>query len=91
MWRNIAVLAYLSRRIDNDVHLIKLYGDVHLIKLYGDSQLVEAEGHHERTNHIDIYYHYIKDTVHNGYLQLQHVGTKDVAAEASLSLSTRRS
>jgi hypothetical protein len=59
--------------------------DVYPIKLYGDNQpslqLVQAEGHHERTKHVDIYYHYIKDRVHDGYLELQHVGTKDMAAD----------
>ena len=46
------MLAYLLRRMDNDVHLIKLYGDKQ-----PSLQLVEAEGHHERTKHVGIYYH----------------------------------
>jgi hypothetical protein len=45
--------------------------DDHPVKLYGNNQpslqLVETEGHHERTNHFDIYYHYIKDRVHDGH------------------------
>jgi hypothetical protein len=39
--------------------------DVCSIKLYGNNQpsiqLVASKGHHERTKHVDIYYHYIKD------------------------------
>jgi hypothetical protein len=64
--------------------------DVRPIKLYGDNQpsiqLVASEGHHERTKHVDIYYHYIKDQVKDGYIVLQHVGTKDMAADG-LTLS----
>jgi hypothetical protein len=62
-----------------------LGNDVHPIKLYGDGQpslqLVASEGHHERTKHVDIYYHYIKDQVNDGQLLLEHVGTKDIAAD----------
>jgi hypothetical protein len=55
------------------------------MKLYGDNQpsimLTASEGHHERTKHVDIYYHYIKDQLKDGYLTLEHVGTKDMAAD----------
>jgi hypothetical protein len=57
--------------------------NVRPIKLYGDNQpsiqLVASKGHHERTKHVDIYYHYIKDQVKDGYIVIQHVGTKDMA------------
>jgi hypothetical protein len=59
--------------------------DARPIKLYGDNQpficLVHAEGHHKRTKHVDIYYHYIKNQVRDGYIQLEHIGTKDMAAD----------
>jgi hypothetical protein len=59
--------------------------DIHPIKLYSNNQpslqLVASEGHHKRTKHVDIYYHYIKDQVHDGQLILEHVGTKDMAAD----------
>jgi hypothetical protein len=46
--------------------------DAHPIKLYGDNQpyidIVNSEGHHKRTKHVDIYYHYIKDRVKDGLL-----------------------
>jgi hypothetical protein len=62
-----------------------LGNDVHPVKLYGDNepsiQLVSAEGHHERTKHVDIYYHYIKDRVKEGHISLQHVRTHDMAAD----------
>jgi hypothetical protein len=62
-----------------------LGNDVYPVKLYGDNepsiQLVNAEGHHERTKHVDVYYHYIKDRVKEGYLSLQHVRTHDMAAD----------
>jgi hypothetical protein len=64
--------------------------NVRPIKLYGDNQpsiqLVASEGHHERTKHVEIYYHYIKDQVKDGYIVLQQVGTKDMAADG-LTLS----
>jgi hypothetical protein len=54
-----------------------LGNDVYLVKLYGDNkpsiQLISAEGYHERTKHVDIYYHYIKDRVKEGHISLQHV------------------
>jgi hypothetical protein len=58
--------------------------DTKPIKLYGDNQpsidLVHAEGHHERTKPVDIYYHYIKDRVKAGHISLEHVRTYNMAA-----------
>jgi hypothetical protein len=74
--------AWLTRLLQQISYLGK---DARPIKLYGDNQsfihLVHAEGHHERTKHVDIYYHYIKDQVCDGYIQLKHIGTKDIAAD----------
>ncbi|KAI1667156.1 Gag-Pol polyprotein [Pyrenophora tritici-repentis] len=39
------------------------------------------EGHHERTKHVDIYYHYIKDQVRDGNLYVEHVRTHEMAAD----------
>jgi hypothetical protein len=59
--------AWLARLLQQVSYLGK---DARPIKLYGDNQpsihLVYAEGHHERTKHIDIYYHYIKNQVRDG-------------------------
>jgi hypothetical protein len=44
-------------------------------------QLVNAEGHHERTKHVDVYYHYIKDCIKEGYFSLQYVCTHNMAAD----------
>jgi hypothetical protein len=74
--------AWLARLLQQIGYLGK---DARPIKLYGDNQpsihLVHAEGHHERTKHVDIYYHYIKDRVRDGHIQLEHVGTKEMAAD----------
>jgi hypothetical protein len=82
-------LTYAAKEATWLVRLLKQVGylgnDVNPIMLYGDNQpsiqLVSAEGHHERTKHIDIYYHYIKDRVKDGHLSLQHVHTHDMAAD----------
>jgi hypothetical protein len=42
---------------------------------------VHAEGYHERTKHVDIYYHYIKDRVKAGHISLEHVRTYNMAAD----------
>jgi hypothetical protein len=59
--------------------------DVAPLQLYGDNQpsidLVASEGHHERTKHVDIYYHYIKDAVKDGKIELTHVPTAEMAAD----------
>jgi hypothetical protein len=59
--------------------------DTHPIYLYGDNEpsirLLTADGHHERTNHVDIYYHYIKDRVKDSHLTLSQVGAHEMAAE----------
>jgi hypothetical protein len=51
-----------------------LGADIAPLKLFGDNQpsiqLVSSEGHHERTKHVDIYYHYIKDQVKDGKIDL---------------------
>ncbi|KAI1516674.1 hypothetical protein Ptr86124_003611 [Pyrenophora tritici-repentis] len=44
-------------------------------------QLGYNEGHHERTKHVDIYYHYIKDQVRDGNLYVEHVRTHEMAAD----------
>jgi len=62
-----------------------LGADITPLKLLGDNQpsiqLVSSEGHHERTKHVDIYYHYIKDQVKDGKIDLQYVPTADMAAD----------
>ena len=39
------------------------------------------EGTHQRTKHVDIYYHFIKDQVKAGLIYLQHVRSEDMAAD----------
>jgi hypothetical protein len=62
-----------------------LGADITPLKLFGDNQpsikLVSSEGHHERTKHVDIYYHYIKDQVKNGNIDLQYIPTAEMAAD----------
>jgi phosphopantetheinyl transferase (holo-ACP synthase) len=82
-------LTYAAKEATWLVRLLEQIGylgnDVYLVKLYGDNkpsiQLVSAEGYHERTKHVNIYYHYIKDRVKEGHLSLQHIRTHDMAAD----------
>lgn len=59
--------------------------DTAALQLYGNNQpsidLVASEGHHERTKHVDIYYHYIKDAVKDGMIKLMHVLTAEMVAD----------
>jgi hypothetical protein len=59
--------------------------DRYPILIYGDNQpsldLIKAYGHHERTKHIDIRYHYVREKVESGEIVLQHVRTQDMAAD----------
>jgi hypothetical protein len=54
--------AWLARFLQQIGYLGK---DAYPIKLYSNNQpsihLVHPEDHHERTKHLDIYYHYIKE------------------------------
>src|SRR5690348_8111089 len=55
-------------------HLRYTADDTHPVLLYGDNEpaikLLASEGHHERTKHIDIYYHYCKERVREGKLKV---------------------
>lgn len=59
--------------------------DTNPVLLYGDNQpaikLLHSEGHHQRTKHIDITYHYTKERVKLGKLNVQYVRTTDMAAD----------
>jgi hypothetical protein len=59
--------------------------DTHPIYLYGNNEpsirLLTADGHHERTKYVDIYYHYIKDRVKDGHLTVSQVRTHEMAPE----------
>jgi hypothetical protein len=82
-------LTYAAKEATWLARLLKQIGyqgtDVRPMKLYGDNQpsiqLTASEGHHERTKHVDIYYHYIKNQVKDRCIVLQHVGTKNMAAD----------
>jgi hypothetical protein len=87
-------LTYAAKEATSLARLLKQVGyksnDVCLIKLYDDNQpsiqLVASEDHDECTKHINIYYHYIKDQVKDSHLTLEHVSTKDMAADGLTKL-----
>jgi hypothetical protein len=63
----------------------ELCGDNSCIKLFYDSQsaiyLTKDQMFHERTKHIDIKYHYVRDVVARGKLQLCKISTHDNPAD----------
>jgi hypothetical protein len=68
------------------LHQLNYLGtDISPLHLFGNNQpaidLVSSEGHHERTKHVDIYYHYIKNAVKDGKIKLTHVSTAKMAAD----------
>jgi hypothetical protein len=60
-------------------------GDDSCIKLFCDSQsviyLTKDQMFHERTKHIDIKYHYVRDVVARGKLQVWKISTHDNSAD----------
>ena len=60
--------------------------DVQPVQLYGDNQgslsLTKTPGKHNRTTHIDIRYHFIRDYVARNVISVQHVPSDDNVADA---------
>ena len=56
-----------------------------LKELYTDSQsaidLALNPRHHQRTKHVDITYHFVRETVQEDLIQLRHIGTNDQLAD----------
>lgn len=44
-------------------------------------RLVKNPEFHQRTKHIDIKYHFVRETLNNGVIDIQYVGTKDQIAD----------
>jgi hypothetical protein len=82
---NRSVPTEANRGLTSYNQLNYLGTDVSLLHLFGDNQpaidLVFSEGHHERTKHVDIYYHYIKNAVKDGKIKPTHVPTAKMAAD----------
>jgi hypothetical protein len=53
-------------------------------KLYGDNKpsikLAHSDRYSSRTKHVNLYYHYIKDKVRSGRINLQHISTAKIVA-----------
>jgi hypothetical protein len=43
--------------------------------------LAKTEGHHERTKHINIRYHFVRELVADNVIDIEHVGTDDQTAD----------
>ena len=55
------------------------------VDMYGDNQgalaLVKNPHLHERSKHIDIHYHYIRDLAEKGKLEIIYIPTTDILAD----------
>ncbi|CAL1680763.1 unnamed protein product [Lasius platythorax] len=55
------------------------------ITIFGDNlgsiKLAENPVFHQRSKHIDIKYHFIRDAIHHGGLKIQHISTEDTVAD----------
>jgi hypothetical protein len=55
------------------------------IRILSDNQgsiaLSKNPGHHDRTKHIDVKHHFVRERVADGTITLEHVGTNDMAAD----------
>jgi hypothetical protein len=47
----------------------------------GSIALSKNPGHHDRTKHIDLRHHFVRDRYADGTILLEHVGTQDMAAD----------
>jgi hypothetical protein len=60
-------------------------GDIKPTLIYGDNQgslaLAENPEFHQRTKHVDIQYHYIRQQVEEGNVQLSYKKTADMVAD----------
>ena len=61
------------------------YGTSSPTLLLSDSQgsiaLAYNPTHHDRTKHIDIQYHFVRDHIHKGTIEVRHVSTENMAAD----------
>lgn len=55
------------------------------ITIFGDNlgsiKLAENPVFHQRSKHIDIKYHFIRDAIHHGELKIRHISTEDMVAD----------
>jgi hypothetical protein len=63
----------------------ELSGDTSCIDLFCDNQsviyLTKDQMFHERTNHIDIKYHYVREVIAEGRLKIPKISTHDNPAD----------
>lgn len=56
------------------------------VKIYSDSQsavaIAENHVHHQRTKHIDVRHHYVRESVEQGHITLEYVETARMVADA---------
>ena len=48
----------------------------------GSMSLAHNPRHHDRTKHIDVRHHFIREAINNGHVELQHVSSEENTADA---------
>jgi len=64
------------RELNLDLPIPNIYEDNN-----GAIQLIQHPAHHERTKHIDIRFHFIRNVLQEGKLKIQRVDTKSQLAD----------
>jgi hypothetical protein len=82
----------LREAIKEQIYLKSLFSQIPILKdqfsnrLYTDSQsaieLAKNPIHHNRSKHIDVQYHFVREAYLNGLSSLTHISTKDQLADA---------
>ena len=79
----------LSAAAQEGIFLLNLLKDlkfsVNHVKIFEDNQgaiaLTKTTKHHERSKHIDIRYHFVKDLVKSNTIEISHIGTNEMQAD----------
>jgi hypothetical protein len=79
----------LAAAAQEGIFLLNILKDLKLsvkhVKLFEDNQgaiaLTKTTKHHERSKHIDIRYHFLKDLVKSNTIEISHIGTNEMQAD----------
>ena len=89
--QTLGVQQPVSDAASEGIWLNRLYAELTLkphkpLLIYIDStgsmSLAHNPRHHDRTKHIDVRHHFIREAIDNGHVELQHVNSEENTADA---------